>query len=48
MDEKDPKRLLVELEADPDVIAIGTAITIREAKEVLGGKVCICGGCRSS
>lgn len=42
-DEKDPKRLLVELEADPNVIAIGTAITIREAKELLGGKVCICG-----
>jgi len=42
-DEKDPERLLLEVESNPEVIAIGTAISIAKAKEVLGDRVCICG-----
>lgn len=42
-DEKEPKRLLTEVTAEPEVLGIGTAITMDTAKERLGERVCLCG-----
>jgi len=42
-DEKEPRRLLIEVTAKPEVLGIGTAITMDTAKELLGEGVCLCG-----
>ncbi len=42
-DEMEPKRLLTEVTAKPEVLGIGTAITMNTAKRLLDEKVCLCG-----
>jgi len=42
-DEKKIDRLVKEAEGNPDVLAIGTDITISDAKQQLGDKVCLFG-----
>jgi uroporphyrinogen decarboxylase len=42
-DEKEAKRLQTEATANPDVLGIGTAVTMDVAKELLGEKICLCG-----